>query len=125
EEYKSAPEAYTRTGPTEPAFTQRNELYDSLYDHLVAGISASRRVTTARVRTLIDGGPYTAGDLERIPDLVDGVVTPEALGEAITKDLGRAYPVRSTKVAARDGRWAYPIIAVVYLEGDIVDGKSR
>jgi protease IV len=124
EEYKSAPEAYTRTGPTEPAFTQRNELYDSLYEHLIAGIAESRKLSAERVRTLIDNGPYTAGELRLIPDLVDAVVTPEGLGAAVARDLGRLYPVGSV-AAPRDARWDYPAIAVIYIDGDIVDGKSQ
>ena len=52
-EYKSAPESFTRTGPTEPAFRMRNELYDSLYNTLVQDISASRGLSEQRMRTLI------------------------------------------------------------------------
>jgi protease-4 len=124
EEYKSAPEAYTRTGPTEPAFTMRNELYDSLYEHVVAGIAAGRHVSAQRVQVLIDNGPYTSGDLALIPDLVDAVVTPEGLVDEIRKDLGQLYRVGSES-EERDARWDYPTVAVVYIDGDIIDGKSR
>ncbi len=123
EEYKSAPEAYTRTGPTEPAFTMRNELYDSMYAEVVREIAAGRRLQPRRVRTLIDNGPYTSGDLEKIPELVDRIVTPDELAEELVRELGAAYPVASAP-AERDPRWDYPSIAVIYMDGDIVDGKS-
>ena len=123
EEYKSAPEAYTRTGPTEPAFTMRNELYDSMFEHVVREIAAGRRLQPGRVRTLIDNGPYTSGDLEKIPELVDRVVTPDELAEELMRELGAAYPV-ATAPDDRDPRWDYPAIAVIYMDGDIVDGKS-
>ena len=32
EEFKSAPEAYTLTGPTEPALANRTRLYDNIYE---------------------------------------------------------------------------------------------
>ncbi len=123
EEYKSAPEAYTRTGPTEPAFTMRNELYDSMFEHVVREIAAGRRLQPGRVRTLIDNGPYTSGDLEKIPELVDRVVTPDELAEELVRELGAAYPV-ATAPDDRDPRWDYPAIAVIYMDGDIVNGKS-
>lgn len=123
EEYKSAPEAYTRTGPTEPAFTSRNELYDSMYEHVVQAIGGGRRIDPARVRVLIDNGPYTSGELRKIPDLVDRVVTPEQLAEEVVRELGEAIPMVKAPVE-RAERWDYPMIAVIYIDGDIVDGKS-
>jgi protease-4 len=123
EEYKSAPEAYTRTGPTETAFISRNELYDSMYDHVVAEIGRGRRVDAARVRVLIDNGPYTSGELRKIPDLVDRVVTPEQLAEEVMREVGEVLPVMKAPVE-RNERWDYPSIAVIYIDGDIVDGKS-
>ncbi|HWM88642.1 MAG TPA: S49 family peptidase, partial [Kofleriaceae bacterium] len=123
EEYKSAPEAYTRTGPTEPAFTMRNELYDSMYQHVVRAIAAGRRIDVARVRTLIDNGPYTSGELEKIPELVDRIVTPDELAEELVREMGAAYPV-ATAPDDRDPRWDYPGIAIIYIDGDIIDGKS-
>jgi len=123
EEYKSAPEAYTRTGPTEPAFTSRNELYDSMYEHVVQAIGGGRGIDPARVRVLIDNGPYTSGELRKIPDLVDRVVTPEQLSEEVVREMGEAIPVMPAP-SERDERWDYPTIAVIYIDGDIVDGKS-
>jgi protease IV len=123
EEYKSAPEAYTRTGPTEPAFTSRNELYDSMYEHVVQTIGIGRRLDANRVRVLIDNGPYTSGELRKIPDLIDRVVTPDQLGDEITRELGEVLPLMRAPVE-RDERWDYPTIAVIYIDGDIVDGKS-
>jgi protease IV len=123
EEYKSAPEAYTRTGPTEPALTMRNELYDSVYEHVVRAIARGRRIDPDRVRVLIDNGPYTSGELEKIPELVDEIATPDELGEKLPRELGAAYPVTSAP-EERDPRWNYPGIAIIYIDGDIIDGKS-
>lgn len=123
EEYKSAPEAWTRTGPTEPAFTSRNELYDSMYEHVVQQIAGGRRIDPSRVRVLIDNGPYTSGELRKIPDLVDRVITADQLPEELVRELGEPIPLMKAP-EERDERWDYPTIAVIYIDGDIVDGKS-
>ncbi len=124
EEYKSAPESWTRSGPSSTAFEMRNSLYDSMYGVLVADIAKSRGISEARVRTLIDNGPYTSGDLEKLPDLVDGVVLPDDLGPLLAKEMGHDYGL-GTPARERDERWDRPKVAVVYLVGDIVGGKSR
>lgn len=124
EEYKSAPESFTRTGPTEPAFRMRNELYDSIYGTLVADIAASRKISEKRVRTLIDNGPYTSGELQKLPDLVDGVVLADDLAPLLAREMGGYYPI-GTRSDNRPERWQERKIAVVYLVGDIVGGKSR
>jgi protease IV len=124
DEYKTAPEAYTRTGPTVPALRMRDWLYDSLYDTIVADIARSRELTPARVRALIDGGPYTAGDLAGDDALVDAVLTPEQASERVVELLGRGYPVASAS-PRRPENWDLPEIAVIVIEGDIVDGKSQ
>lgn len=123
EEYKSAPESWTRTGPTEPAFRMRNELFDSMYDTIVSDIAKSRGTSEARVRTLIDNGPYSAGDLGKLPDLVDDVVVPDDLTELIATEMGRHYPFGSGS-QERAERWGNRKVAVIYLVGDIVGGKS-
>ena len=123
EEYKSAPEAFTRTGPSEPALRMRNELYDSIYDSLVGTIASARGLDRAAVKKLIDNGPYTAGDLEKDPRLVDAIATPDELAKLISEELGARYAV-DTPPRVRPERWQIPAIAVIHLEGDIISGKS-
>src|SRR5690606_19713615 len=77
-----------------------------------------------RTRELIDGGPYTAGDLKKLPDLVDAVVTPDELEGALGRELGVLYPVAEAP-DERQERWDYPKLAIIYVVGDIVDGQSR
>jgi len=94
-----------------------------MYDHVVQTIGRGRALDSNRVRVLIDNGPYTSGELRKIPDLVDRVVTPEQLAEEITRELGELLPLMKAP-EERDERWDYPTIAVIYIDGDIVDGKS-
>ncbi|MEM9489842.1 MAG: signal peptide peptidase SppA, partial [Myxococcota bacterium] len=62
-EYKSAPEQYTHDAPTGPARQMRDEVYDSIYSDLLAAIAESRGLSQWQVRQLLDGGPYSPGDL--------------------------------------------------------------
>src|SRR5256885_13862455 len=43
-EYKSAPEQFTETGPTEPAARMHNELYDSMWHEWLAAVADGRHL---------------------------------------------------------------------------------
>jgi protease-4 len=123
-EYKSAPEQFTETGPTATAARMRNELLDSLWDRWVSEVAAARQLSNAEVVALVDAGPYSAGDLAGNTQLVDAVGSPDRIGQLITSELGAVLPVTSP-AAERPDRWQRPGVAIIYVEGDITDGKSQ
>jgi protease IV len=123
-EYKSAPESWTDIGPSAPALQMRDELYDSMFDELLEGIARGRGLDRTTVDGLVRGGPYSAGDLAKDKRLVDAVADPDQVAELIKVELGRLYPVGQAP-AERDDRWERPAIAVIYADGDIVDGTSQ
>ncbi|HSK03774.1 MAG TPA: signal peptide peptidase SppA, partial [Kofleriaceae bacterium] len=123
-EYKSAPEQFIETGPTEAAARMMNELFDSMWEQWLAQVAASRGLSKDELRGLVDAGPYTAGDLAASQKLVDAVATPEKITELIARELGGALPI-ARPPAERPDRWQRPGIAVIYVDGDIIDGKSR
>ncbi|HEU4735343.1 MAG TPA: signal peptide peptidase SppA, partial [Kofleriaceae bacterium] len=123
-EYKTAPEQFTEVGPTAAAVQMRNEMFDSLWDRWVTTVAEARHLTKDRVRQLIDAGPFTAGDLANDTTLVDAVAGPDKVGQLVLTEIGEALPV-TTPDARRPERWRWPGIAVIYVEGDIIDGKSR
>jgi protease IV len=123
-DYKSAPEQLTATGPTPAASEQRNALIDSLWARWVEAIASSRTLTAERVRQIVDHGSYTAGQLAADHTLVDAVGSPEKISELIAKELGAPYPVEDMP-RERATRWASPGVAIIYVDGDITDGKSR
>jgi protease-4 len=122
-EYKSAPESFTQSGPSEPAAEMRNALYDSIWNQFVEAIATGRKLDEAAVVELIDGGPYTAGDLAKDKRLVDAVANPEKVAELVAAELGGLPPVAPAAPEKSD-RWKLPQIAIIYADGDIVDGKS-
>ena len=123
-EYKSAPEQFTQTGPSETAAKMHAAMFDSLWDSWMTAVADSRHLTRERLQAIVDGGPYSAGDLVASKELVDAVASPDKISQLITKELGTVYPVGALS-PERPDRWQRPGIAVVYIDGDIVDGKSK
>lgn len=123
-EYKSAPEQFTRRGPSVPAQRMRAELMDGIWNDVLAAIAASRKLDVGEVKRLIDEGPYSAGDLAVDAKLVDAVATAERAAYLIGQDLGTLYPVREP-ARERPATWQRRKIAIIHIQGDIVDGKSQ
>lgn len=146
EEYKSAGEMLTRTGPSEPAEENLNWLLDGLYDSLVGMIADGRGLSETQVRKIIDEGPYTAEETLEM-GLVDAVqYRDEFLGEIrkiygksvaidnrygeedkLSVDLSSPFAVFEmlaemfTKAKEPDGAG----IGIVYVEGMIVPGHAQ
>ncbi|HEY2746424.1 MAG TPA: signal peptide peptidase SppA [Polyangia bacterium] len=123
-EYKSAPEQYTRTGSTEPARAEREAYAGDVWAHLVDGIASARHVDPAAVRAWIDRGPYTAGEA-KAAGLVDELRSGDEVEGAIGDLLGHSVALRNAPSSPeRENDWARPAVAVLFVEGDIIDGKS-
>jgi protease-4 len=123
--YKSAPERYTMAAPSPESRASRETYYDDLYRHLSEAIGAARGMSTAEARRRIDGGPYSP-TAAREAGLVDEVRPGEELGAWLERQLGRAVAVRDgPRAPARASSWATPRVAVVHIEGDLVNGPSR
>ncbi|HEX2569274.1 MAG TPA: signal peptide peptidase SppA [Polyangia bacterium] len=124
-EYKTAPEQYTRTGPSEEAQRVRQELLDDIDGRLVATLAAARHVEPAHMRELIDRGPYTAAE-SLAAGLVDGLQQGDQIEKAIGELLGHpVHAVRPQRSPLRPTSFAAPAIGVLHVEGDIVEGKSH
>jgi protease-4 len=123
-EYKSAPEQYTRSESTPPARAEREAYVSDVWSHLLSGIAEARHVSTDAARAWIDRGPYTA-DEAKAAGLVDELRHGDEVEGAIAERLGRAVaigPAPSAPERAND--WERPAVAVLFIDGDIVDGKS-
>jgi protease-4 len=124
-EYKSAPEAYTRASSTEPARREREELLSDVYRNLVDGIAAARHVTPERVRAWIDRGPYTAPEA-LAAGLVDELKAGDEIESAIAERLGRHVSLADPPTSKeRPDTWERPHVAVLFVDGDLVEGKSQ
>jgi protease-4 len=123
-EYKSAPEQYTRTGPSDEAKMVRDSLIDDVYGRVIGTLAEARKVSTARMRELVDRGPYTAEEARRV-GLVDDMKHGDEIEDAIGALLKRNVEAVAVDHRVKRSRsWEPPEIAVIYVDGDIIDGKS-
>jgi protease-4 len=99
------------------------DMLDDVWIRLVANLAHDRGRTVEEIRAMFENGPYTAGDAVDAK-LVDAVVEPNDLDRLIAAETGGLIRLEDKPEPERSDSWARPQIAVVYLEGDIVDGKS-
>ncbi|HOA73699.1 MAG TPA: signal peptide peptidase SppA [Phycisphaerae bacterium] len=143
--YKGAGEPFTRTGPSEEALEMTNWLVNDLFDQMVQQIAEDRKLSPERVRELIDQGPFTA-EKAKAAGLVDEVAYPEDLMKTLkerygTLELVHNYGQRELpdvdlsspfgifkffgEMMAKTKAGTRPQIAVVYVDGMIVPGKTE
>lgn len=122
-DYKTAVNLYTETTFTPEHREMAQSLNRDLYDQLVAGIAEGRELTLARVRALIDDGPYKAADTVRV-GLVDALVYEDQLIDGLP--LGSSPSIvdyadyRQVTLPGEDGSR----VALVYAEGVINFGTN-
>jgi len=145
--YKSAAEIFMRAGPSREAEAMQNWLLDSMFETNLGLIASGRRVSAEKARQWIDGGPYTTAKAKQA-GLIDAAEFRQDFLAAIKAKFGK-----SVRFEKRYGRkkgpevdlssplgvfklWAEILqgtskkkeakdaVAVVYVEGPILPGKS-
>jgi protease-4 len=124
-EYKSAPEAFERTASSEPARREYEELLDDYIDQLSDQIAADRPIPRERVAALIERGPFVAPEAVA-EKLVDAAVYEDQIDLGLRRAFGRpVHLVPAATTPEQPRRWSTPPrIAIVYVDGNIVDGRS-
>lgn len=129
-QYKSAVEPFTESRMSEPARLQLQQLLDEIWGRLVADTAKSRGIPAARLRDLAGKPGYFTAARALELKLVDKVMHRDELVRFLVEagaeedDEGSFRQVTLARYAAKarlpkgpDGK-----LAVVYAEGDIVDG---
>jgi len=129
-EYKSAAEMFTRTGMSQPAREQVDQLLDDHYEELCGAIRG-RGFTREEVTQRIDSGPYTAREALG-QKLLDGICYQDEVGDKLKEKLGeKIRSVPADKYFRTDGfiklllTFRRPRIAVINVAGHIDSGESR
>jgi len=125
--YKNAPDALTRSEPTEAQREVTASLLDAQFGLLAASIAESRRLPEARVRELLDVGVFSSEEARKA-SLLDGTLWPdEAEARARTLAGGGIVDRGVDESARRAGdRWGpVPYVALIPVEGTIAAGSSR
>ena len=119
--YKSAAESITEDGISEGNKEQMNSIIDDLYERFVSNIAVSRNLSKEKVKESVDKGIVTPTKAKEL-GLIDNV--------GYLEDIQTLYPLLPKEnmslanTQKRNYSWKSPKIAVVYAEGEIVDGNQ-
>lgn len=124
-DYKSTPEMWTRSEPTEPARLQRQALIDDLFERLCQAVAGGRRLPRPAVDRLVERALFPASQA-----LGAGLIDAIATGEQVEANIGTLVgeQLLTTSLEAlpeHPTSYAPPGVAVVHIEGDLTDGRSR
>jgi protease-4 len=140
-DFKSFGENFYRTGPSEPAKQQEEQLIDSIFGSLVSDVAKGRKISEEKVKELIDRGTFTAVEAQK-EGLVDELLYRTGFNDKIRETYGEdadyndSYQLPNlegpritgmmdivklmfSQGANSKARQDY--VAVVALEGDITD----
>ncbi|MEX1368221.1 MAG: signal peptide peptidase SppA, partial [Nannocystaceae bacterium] len=125
DEYKSAGERFDRTGPSEPDREQRSEIQRDAYAQIIHDVAQARGLSLADVRGRFNEAPW--GPHQAVEQgLADEVVFRDQLLDRISESLRADVEFEPLPDTRPREHWAEdPYVAVVLVDGTIVDGKSR
>ena len=149
-DYKSAGEIFMRDGPSPEADRMMNWLFDSIYDTHVDLIATGRKVDSAKAKTWIDNGPYTAEQAHKagLVDAIehrqdfeahlkkkfgDNVAFEKNYGEKKQPELDLSNPFALFKIlgemmgggGAKKSEPTTPAVGIVYVDGAIALGSGE
>ena len=126
EEYKSAHENFTRSDRSEFDTEQRTVLLDDTWQTVVRDIAQARGLSKSEVRELSVEAPL-APQRALEGKLADEVMHRDELIAKLSDELGAEVALArfERNDPAQDTWGVEPYIAVMLIEGTIVDGKSR
>lgn len=145
-EFKGAGEPFTRTGPSEQARQMIEWLVKDLFEQMIETVSQGRDIPFDKVRSLIDQGPFNARQALEAK-LVDHAIYADELVDALRDrygddarfvqnygadkraqlDLSSPFAIFKLlgESASKGKPSAKPAVAVVYLDGMIVTGRTE
>ncbi len=125
-EHKSAPERFTADGSSEVSKADKIDLLQQTERQLTEGLSLGRHLSFAQVRAAAKEGPFNAARAKEV-GLVDGLAFDDEIDEALSKLVGRPTRLQfdDRRPPAPERFAVQPAIAIVYVEGDMIDGRSR
>lgn len=125
-DFKSFGETFYRTGPSDYAKQQQEQLIDSIYQQLVDGVAEGRKLDPAKVRSVIDDGSINARgmvDAGIADELLYRTDFVKKLRETYGKDakFDRSYELPDLDGPEIDG--IMDILKLAFSQGD--SGSSR
>jgi protease-4 len=130
--FKSAIEPFIRTNMSEPNRQQLTLIYTDVYTHFLNNIATARKIDTAQLGVIINNLQAETPQKDVELKLIDGAVYYDQVLDKIKERVGidkkkdvsfidlADYSSTITKDLSEQSK-----IAVVYADGEIVDGKGR
>ena len=129
-EFKGAMEPFIMNEQSAPVRANKNDLLDDVFKRLVTAVARARTgggrvLDEARVRVLVDRGLYSPYEAQLV-GLIDAVKDDDELEGWLRVTLGRPrVEIRDPDTSPRQAPWPSRHVAVVLVDGTIVDGKSQ
>ncbi len=123
-DYKSSPEMWTRGEPTEQAVAQRQLVVDDIAARLRLAITQARQLPAGRIDELIARSLFIP-EAARAAHLVDSVASSEQVEVQLETLLGGPVNIGLPSPPSRPRSWSPTVVAVVHVDGDLAEGKSR
>jgi protease-4 len=125
-DHKSAPESFTRDGSTEVSARDKIDLLQQDERRLVAETAAGRGLAPDVLRERIAHGPFVASEA-KLAGLVDGYAYDDGIEASVNELVGEPVQLILDPPAPRAPKYfgSVPGIAIIYVDGDLVDGRSQ
>jgi protease IV len=124
--HKSAPESFMRDGSTEVSRADKIDLLQQVEKNFTIDVATGRHIDATELRARIAKGPFIASEA-KFAGLVDGFAFDDQLEDETARLVG--YPVRLLEDRRGPRTPDYfgesSGIAIVYVDGDMVDGRSQ
>jgi protease IV len=124
--FKSAAEAYTRTGMSPESREALGAVLDDLYRLLLDRVAEARGMEPDSVAALLERGPFPAGEARQL-GLLDTLLYDTEVDSLALAGHGvrRRATTFARYLSGLGGSLTGPRVALVAAEGAIVDGRSR
>jgi protease-4 len=133
--YKSYVETFTRTDMSPESREQLQKLLDDVWLTLVSDISKSRGVEPAKIQATVDADGIIKASIAQDAHLVDKVAYRDEIIDQLKKETGVTAPkdpfkqvelgyYAKTNLSTPSASFGDGKVAVVYAEGDIVEGEG-
>jgi protease-4 len=128
--HKTAAEQFTQTGPTPQADADHAELLRETERVMIHDVGGGRKIPADELRARLAKGPFVAKEA-RAAGLIDGYAYDDEISAVAAEMEGTPIPVVDSASApdfqlrAPDRVGDVERIAIVYVDGDMIDGQSR
>lgn len=133
--YKSAVEMFTGNRMSEADKVQIIELLDDIWDELLADVAHGRKLDPVELAELSNEKGFFTAEMAKQAGLVDEVVYLDELIDMLEDEVGYDYEIESFRQIglgdyadavgfSNEDRYGPDQVAVIYAEGDIVDGEG-